>query len=97
MMDLKLITVGKGSIVSDNEDFLNGYQAGHMACRLEMKQTTFTNTSLTDMMMEKLESMSIPEQFSVGYIVGYIATLTLKGPHQTLNENEDEPGQEPEP
>lgn len=90
-MDLKLIQVGKGSIVSDNEDFLNGYQAGHMACRLEMKRATFSNKSLTDMMMEKLESMTIPEQFSVGYIVGYISTLTLKSPHSTLNDNEDEP------
>lgn len=93
-MNLKLITVGKGSIVIDNDDFLNGYQAGHIACQLEMKQATFSNKSLTEMMMEKLESMSIPEQFSVGYIVGYISTLTLKSPHQTLNE--DKPAQEPE-
>ncbi len=96
-MDLKRITVGKGSIVVDNDDFLNGYQSGHMACRLEMKQATFTNTSLTEMMMEKLESMTIPEQYSVGYIVDYISTLALKSPHSPLNENEDEPAQEQEP
>lgn len=96
-MELKLIQVGKGSIVVDNEYFINGYQAGHMACRLEMKQATFSNKSLTEMMMEKLESMTIPEQYSIGYIVGYLSTLTLKSPHSTLNENEDEPEQESEP
>ena len=85
-MELRVITVGKGTIVVDDEDFLNCYQAGHMAYQLQMKKTTSTNKSITDMVMEKLESMEIKEQYSIGYIVGYISTLALKSRHGTLNE-----------
>lgn len=78
-MEVRTILIGQGTLLVNDEDFINGYQAGHMAYQLQAKAATFTNTSVTEMMMEKLESLEFKEQYSVGFVVGWIATLASKG------------------
>ncbi len=63
----------------NSEDFLNGYQAGHLAYMLVCRTFHVTNESITTIMMEKLESMDYPEQYSVGYCIGWIATFAIRG------------------
>jgi hypothetical protein len=75
----RTILIGQGTLFIHDEDFINGYQAGHLSYRLQATTTTFTNTSVTEMLLDKLASVESREQYSVGFIVGWIATLVLKG------------------
>ncbi len=78
-MEPRTILIGKGTLFVNDEDFINGYQAGHIARQLQASAAIYTNTSITEMMMEKLESLEFKEQYSVGFVVGWIATLVIKG------------------
>lgn len=83
-MKLRTIAIGQGTMLVTNEDFLNGYQAGHLACMLDCRafalgHYTCTNDNITAIMMEKLEDVGSKEQYNVGYCVGWIATFALKG------------------
>lgn len=63
----------------NSEDFLNGYQAGHLAFSLDVRLFQVTNEHVTAIMMEKLEDIDCPEQYSIGYCIGWITTLATKG------------------
>lgn len=78
-----MMAIGNGTMLVDNEDFINGYQAGHLACMLDCRAFALghyvsTNENITAIMMEKLENVNVPEQYSVGYCVGWIATFATK-------------------
>ncbi len=79
-MKLKLIQVGKGSILVDNEQFINGYQAGHIACTIDRRKYAMTSDNIIGILKEKMEDAQEHEQYSIGYCVGWISTLVLKGP-----------------
>ncbi|MGH2506443.1 MAG: hypothetical protein ACRDHZ_03355 [Ktedonobacteraceae bacterium] len=78
-MEPRTILIGKGTLLVNSEDFINGYQAGHLAYQLQASTTIYTNTRVTEIMMEKLESMEFKEQYSIGFVVGWIATFATKG------------------
>lgn len=75
----RMITVGKGSLLLTNEDFLNGYQAGHLAYMADGRAVAFSDTRLITLIMDKLESLEVSEPYSVGFVVGWIASLACKG------------------
>lgn len=82
-MEPRSMAIGKGNMLVDSEDFINGYQAGHLACMLDHRafasgDYAITNENLTAIMMEKLENVDYKEQYSVGYCVGWIATFATK-------------------
>jgi hypothetical protein len=78
-VESRTILIGQGTLCINDADFINGYQAGHLAYQLQAKAATFTNTSVTEMLMDKLASLELREQYSVGFVVGWIATLAIKG------------------
>ena len=78
-MQPRVITIGKGSVLVDNEHFINGYQAGSLAYRLDRKRFPITSQNMLALLMDKLENIEKPEEYTVGYCVGWIAALALKG------------------
>jgi hypothetical protein len=75
----RLVQLGAGSLLFTNLDFLNGYQAGHLAYMTEGRAIQFSDTSLTALIMNRLESLEYTEPYSVGYVVGWLVSLTTKG------------------
>jgi len=78
-MEQKIIAVGNGALLATTEDFVNGYQAGHLAYMQQGRHTLFTDSLLIGLIMEKLESVVYTEPYCIGYVVGWIATLAHKG------------------
>ena len=75
----RTISVGSGSLVVTSEAFLNGYQAGHLAYMTDGLATVVTDTSLTTLIIEKLESGEHSDAYNTGFVVGWITTLVNKG------------------
>ncbi len=78
-MKPRTILIGQGTVLVNNEDFLNGYQAGHLAFSLDARLFQMTNEHIAAIMMEKLENIDCPEQYNIGYCIGWTATLATKG------------------
>lgn len=81
-MKPRLEQVGTGSLLFTKLDFLNGYQAGHLAYMTEGRTIQFSDTSLTTFLMEKLENLEYTERYSVGYVVGWLVSFATKGRQQ---------------
>ena len=79
-MEQRTILVGKGSILVESEHFINGYQAGSLAYRADQRRYIITNQTVTTVLIEKLENPDIPEQYGIGYCVGWIVALATKEP-----------------
>src|SRR5260370_34635339 len=78
-MRAKIVPVGTGTILITSEDFLNGFQAGHLAHKIDYSTTQISDRHLTSLLMEKLEDVDHTELYNFGYIVGWFATLAGKG------------------
>lgn len=72
------VSVGHGSIIMTSEDFINGYQAGHLSYMVEARTVMVTDEALMALILDKLTSVGESERYSVGYIVGWIAALVSK-------------------
>jgi hypothetical protein len=75
------LPVGKGFIFATREDFLNGYQAGHltyMAARTKHPQL-YTDEEMRELFFEKLEDMSLTTTYGIGFVVGWLHTLASNG------------------
>ncbi len=81
-MEQCIIQIGKGSILVDNEQFINGYQAGHIACTIDRRTYAMTSANITGILKEKMEGVQEREQYCIGYCVGWVATLASKGPYR---------------
>jgi hypothetical protein len=91
-MTPRSIPIGHGFLLVMTEDFLNGFQADHLAYMAEGRTVQFTEERLIALIMEKLESLEYSEPYSVGYVVAWIATLAEKG----MKQQKDEQGSEKE-
>lgn len=78
-MKARLEQIGAGSLLFTKLDFLNGYQAGHLAYMTEGRTVQFSDTSLTTLLMEKLEDLEHTDLYCMGYVVGWLASFTTKG------------------
>lgn len=78
-MTPRTVPVGASSLLFTSLDFLNGYQAGHLAYMTEGRAIQFSDTNLIALLMERLESLEYSERYSVGYVVGWIVSLATKG------------------
>ena len=80
-MPPKTIQIGNGSILATKEDFVNGYQAGHLAYTLakNLHPAPFTDEYLTNLFIDKLEDMGLTTLYGIGYAVGWLGTLANKG------------------
>jgi hypothetical protein len=81
MVEQRFIPFGKGAIIASSLDFVNGYQAGHLAYMTAMKRhpEPYTDTHITELFLENLESMTLSSIFAIGYAVGWLNTLATKG------------------
>jgi hypothetical protein len=75
----RTIPVGNGSLLITTEDFVNGYQAGHLAYMNHGRTALLTDETLRTLMMDKLEDMGHSERYCVGYVVGWIVSLAHNG------------------
>ena len=78
-MRAKIVPVGTGCILITSEDFLNGFQAGHLAHKIDYSTVQISDRHLTSLLMEQLECVDHTELYNSGYIVGWFATLANKG------------------
>ena len=78
-MTAKLVPVGNGFILMSSEEFATGYQAGHLAYMSERPSAPHTDEQLTELFMERLEDVALSTPYSMGFVVGWLATLSTKG------------------
>lgn len=78
-MKSTIVPVGSGSLAITSEDFLNGFQAGHLAYMADATKVCCSDRHLTSLLMEKLEDVDHTELYNFGYVVGWLATLANKG------------------
>lgn len=78
-MTARPLSIGNGVIFVASEDFLNGYQAGHLAYMAQRCTAPCTDDELTSMFLEKLEDTASSSLYSIGFIVGWLNTLASKG------------------
>lgn len=85
MIEPKAISIGTGSILATNRDFVNGFQAGHLAYMAAMKRhpEPYTDTYLVELFLNKLESMEYPSSYGIGFAVGWLNTLANRGNRKT--------------
>ena len=74
--------IGSNQLLLTNEDFLNGYQVGHLTYMTNGRALPFSDTSLRKLMMAMLENMDFSEAYCFGYVVGWIVTFASKEPRQ---------------
>lgn len=74
----RTITIGTNTLILTDEDFLNGYQAGHLSYMAEFRMLALTDISLTALLMAALEDMKHSEPYCMGFVVGWLATFACK-------------------
>ncbi len=75
----KPVSVGNGLLVMTTEEFINGYQAGHLAYMSQSRTTILIDETVIIHLLDKLEDIHFTDRYSVGYVVGWIAALVSKG------------------
>jgi hypothetical protein len=72
---------GKGVILASNPDFLNGFQAGQNAylAALRIHPEPYADGYLVELFLDKLEDMRLTSPYGVGYAVGWLERLAVKG------------------
>lgn len=73
------IQFGNGGITATSRDFVDGYQAGHLAYVAEERITAPTDEQITALFLEKLEDMGHSSLYGVGYAIGWLNTLARRG------------------
>ncbi len=80
-MQAKPVPVGKGSILATREEFVYGYQSGHltyMAARTTHPHL-YTDEEVATVFFEKLEDITLSDLYSIGFVVGWMHTLASNG------------------
>lgn len=73
------VSVGNGLLVMTTEEFINGYQAGHLAYMSQSRTVLLTDETVIIHLLDKLEDIRVTDRYGVGYIVGWVAALAYKG------------------
>jgi hypothetical protein len=68
-------TLGIATIEVQDEDFFDGYQAGHLSYHLDGPAAPFTDSSLYTFLWSRLLSVDASDRYRVGYISGWFAAL----------------------
>jgi hypothetical protein len=76
----RTLTIGTNALVLTSEDFLNGYQAGHLSYIAEFRTVALTDSALTELLMAALEDTGHSEPYCMGFVVGWLATFACKSP-----------------
>ncbi len=80
-MQAKPVPVGTGAILATSEEFVHGYQAGHLAY-MAAKTThphLYTDEEVAKVCFEKLEEITLSDSSSIGFVVGWLHTLASNG------------------
>lgn len=76
----RTLTIGINVLVLTSEDFLNGYQAGHLSYMAEFRTLALTDRALTELLLAALEDTGHTEAYCMGFVVGWLATFACKSP-----------------
>jgi len=74
----RTIPIGANQLLLTDEDFLNGYQAGHLAYMAQDRARQFSDTSVRKFLMAMLENMDYSEAYCFGHVFGWIVTFASK-------------------
>ncbi len=72
------IRVGHNVVYVNGDDFVNGFQAGHLAYMRE-RDRQHDEDDLAVTVMDTLEDMTHPERRNIGYVVGWIVSFAFHG------------------
>lgn len=80
-MEEKPVLVGKGFVLATHEDFVNGYQAGHLAYMAAKTKHLglYTSDEIAKLFFEKLEDMTLSDLYGIGFVVGWLHTVASNG------------------
>jgi hypothetical protein len=72
---------GKGVILASNPDFLNGFEVGQKAYldALRIHPEPYVDGYLVELFLDKLEDIRLTSAYGVGYAVGWLERLAVKG------------------
>ena len=75
------IQIGKGTLTATQDDFINGFQAGHLAYHAAMRlhPEPYSDGYVVSLFLDKLEDLHLSSAYGVGFAVGWLNTLASKG------------------
>ena len=76
------LVLGYGVITVTSEDFLNGYQEGHLTYMVQDRNRQHSDESITALVLGHLESLEQSSLHGTGFIVGWLVTLVTGGMQQ---------------
>lgn len=71
--------MGRSMVAVTSEDFLTGYQEGHLTYMVQDWTSQHTDESITALVLEQLESLDHSSLHGTGFIVGWLVTLITRG------------------
>ena len=81
--DVLLIEKGVVDLRSDSlaaQEFINGFQAGHLAYMAYWRNTVLIDTLVVIALMKRQPGLQSSLVFTCGYLVGWLTTLVRKSP-----------------
>ena len=82
----RTISIGSNQLLFTDEDFLNGYQTGHLAYMANGRAVRFSDTSLRKLLMAMLENVEFSDAYGFGYVVGWLVAFISKEPLPHMEE-----------
>lgn len=79
---IRPLVLGRGVITVTSEEFLTGYQEGHLTYMVQDRSKQHSDESITALVLEQLESLDHSSLHGTGFIVGWLVTLVTRGMQQ---------------
>jgi hypothetical protein len=78
---VKAIQIGNGTIQAKREDFINGFQAGHLVyvAAKKLHPEPYSDEYVVSLFLDKLEDMRFSSAYGIGFAVGWLNTLASEG------------------
>jgi hypothetical protein len=70
--------LGQATILLADDQFLNGYQAGHLCYMLDYRTKVLSDDEIYHFLAHNLLAPLHPQRWNAGYIIGWIITMHQK-------------------
>lgn len=76
------IRFGKGIVIATDRDFVNGFQAGHLAYMAAIKHhpEPHTDIYIVELLLERLEDIRLSSAYGIGFALGWLKELATREP-----------------
>lgn len=81
----RLLAIGRSAILlleqdeSTNEEFINAFQAGHLAYMLYWRNIQVTDTDIVLLFVKQLKTLRFSHLYNCAFLLGRLSTLIQKG------------------